>query len=79
LKTLREDGGLDVVYEECSEQEYKAGLAARGIPEFFQEDMAQNMRYISGYGFFGGMGLEQGHEVSQFALHLATEAILILL
>ena len=71
VNVLREDGGLDVVYEQCSEKEYREGLAAIGVPKFFQEDMAQNMKYISSYGMFGGMSLEEGHEVSSYQLELA--------
>jgi len=45
------DADVDVVYEQCTNAEYRTSLAVRGLPDFFVEDMSQNMRYIAEYGF----------------------------
>ena len=61
---LREKAGVDVAYEQVSEEDYRKALEKKGLPEFFRDDLCENMKYASEYGFFGGMGLEAGHEVS---------------
>jgi hypothetical protein len=61
---MREKAGLDVTYEQATEEDYRKALEAKGLPEVFRDEMCENMRYVSEYGFFGGVGLEAGHEVS---------------
>ena len=38
------------MYEQCTNTEYRTSLAV-SLPDFFVEDMSQNMRYIAEYGF----------------------------
>jgi hypothetical protein len=66
VRIIRDEGGLDVVFEQCSDAEYKAGLASKGLPDFFQEDMSENAKWIAEWGFYGGKEgvLEEGHQVS---------------
>lgn len=61
---MREKGGVDVTYEQVAEEDYRKAMGAKGLPEFFIDDMCENMKYVSEFGFFGGQGLEIGHEVS---------------
>ncbi|KAH8801515.1 hypothetical protein F5884DRAFT_685069 [Xylogone sp. PMI_703] len=63
VKILREDGGLDIVLEQCSTEEYKARLAAMGLPGFFQDDMVETMQYVTEYGYFPKGKIEVGHEI----------------
>lgn len=64
IEIMKSEGSLDVVFEQCSDEEFRAGLATAGLPEFMQQDMSDNMKYIAEYGFANGEGLEAGHEVS---------------
>jgi hypothetical protein len=66
---MREKGGVDVTYEQVTEEDYRKALEEKGLPEFFRDDMCENMKYASEYGFFGGVGLEAGHEVSDAMLN----------
>ena len=68
-----------MVFRQCGEEEYKEMLAARGLPPFLQVDMAENMRFVVKYGFFGGVGLEGGHEVWVYSLSSFCFLILCLL
>ncbi|CZR56703.1 related to nitrogen metabolic regulation protein nmr [Phialocephala subalpina] len=65
---LRDVGGLDVKAAQVSEVEYRGILAAVGFPEFLQDDMVSNMKYIEEYGFFGGEDVKRDH-------HLLTEPL----
>ncbi|KAL2062732.1 hypothetical protein VTL71DRAFT_5804 [Oculimacula yallundae] len=56
-------GGLDVVAEQCSYDEYKDMLKAFGLPEFVADDMSENMKFIEDYGFFGGAKVEEDHSI----------------
>ncbi|KAH7389057.1 hypothetical protein BKA64DRAFT_604648 [Cadophora sp. MPI-SDFR-AT-0126] len=56
-------GGLDIVAEKCTYEEYKGMLVAFGLPEFVADDMMENMRYFEEYGFFGGGKVEDDHSI----------------
>jgi hypothetical protein len=59
VSILKNVGGLDVLkHEECSEEDYKKRMAALGAPDFFVEDMAENVKFIHQFGFFGGLKLD---------------------
>jgi len=60
---LKETAGLDVAVEQCSDEDYRKGLAAVGYPEFMQDDLSDIMSFIKEYGFYGGVGFEADHEV----------------
>lgn len=70
VRIMRDVGGLDVVSEEITHGEYRKSLAMRGVPDFFIDDMSDNMRYIQTYGFFNGKSLDGGHEVSRSRLQV---------
>jgi hypothetical protein len=54
--------GVDVSLKVISQEDFKAGLAAKGAPEFFQEDLVQVISFGVEFGFFEE-GVEGGHEV----------------
>jgi len=56
-------GGLDVEFEQCTDEAFRKSLAGVGAPEFLQEDMSQNMKYVQEYGFFQ-QDLEDSQKVS---------------
>jgi hypothetical protein len=43
---------------------FKGILAAAGTPEESAEELLQNMRLMSEYGYYGGADLKESHEVS---------------
>ncbi|KAL5341026.1 nmrA family transcriptional regulator [Aspergillus crustosus] len=43
--------GVDVKFQTVEKEEFKAGLAAVGLPEFFQEDVAQVLQFAGDHGF----------------------------
>ncbi|KAE9364578.1 NAD(P)-binding protein [Stipitochalara longipes BDJ] len=63
VKVLREVGGLDVVVEQIDEQEYRTQMAAMGAPEFYVDDMVDNIRFVETYGFFSERAAEEGREL----------------
>jgi uncharacterized protein YbjT (DUF2867 family) len=60
---IKKVGGLDVSYEQCTDEAFRKSLAGVGAPEFLQEDMSQNAKYFQEYGFFQ-QDLEDSHKVS---------------
>jgi hypothetical protein len=60
---IKKVGRLDVSYEQCTDEAFRKSLADVGAPEFLQEDMSQNVKYIQEYGFFQ-QDLEDSHKVS---------------
>jgi hypothetical protein len=54
--------GVNVSLKVISQEDFKAGLAAKGAPEFFQEDLVQVISFGVEFGFFEE-GIEGGHEV----------------
>ena len=55
--------GINAIYQTVDQQVFKAGLASKGLPEFFQEGLTQVVQFVEEYGFFGGEGIEEGHQV----------------
>jgi hypothetical protein len=66
VKVLKEVGGLDVVVEQIDDAEYRKQMAAKGAPDFFIDDMSDNMKFMQAYGFFSEKQSEEGREVSLF-------------
>jgi hypothetical protein len=60
---IKKVGRLDVSYEQCTDEAFRKSLADVGAPEFLQEDMSQNVKYIQEYGYFQ-QDLEDSHKVS---------------
>jgi hypothetical protein len=71
VKALKEVGGLDVVAEEIDDATYRKNLAAAGAPDFFIEDMSDNMKFMQTYGYFSEKQAEEGREVSHSILEFA--------
>jgi hypothetical protein len=61
LEILKQNG-VDVSLKVISQEDFKAGLVAKGAPEFFQEDLVQVISFGVEFGFFEE-GIEGGHEV----------------
>jgi hypothetical protein len=61
---LLKKAGVDVTFEQTTFDDYRKMLEAHGLPEFFRDDMCDNMKYCAEYGLFGGGGLDAGHAVS---------------
>jgi hypothetical protein len=70
VRIMRDVGGLDVMSEEITDEEYRKSLVMRGVPDFFINDMSDNMRYIQTHRFFSGKSLGGGHEVSRSRLQI---------
>ncbi|RDW82995.1 hypothetical protein BP5796_04486 [Coleophoma crateriformis] len=60
--TVLKELGLDVVYEEVDDLAFRRALEARGLPAFIAEDVCQNCMFVNEFGYFGGEGLEVGHQ-----------------
>ncbi|TVY35698.1 NmrA-like family domain-containing protein [Lachnellula occidentalis] len=59
VSILRNVGDVDIsLPANYTEDDFKRRLAAVGVPGFFQEDLAENMKYIHEFGFFGGRKLD---------------------
>lgn len=66
IRVMNEKGGIKVTLEQCSEDEYKKALEEKGLPDFFRDDMSENMQFVAEFGFFSDSELDTGHEVSGF-------------
>ncbi|KAK0124013.1 hypothetical protein ONS95_009000 [Cadophora gregata] len=62
-KIMAAIGGVDVVDDTCTYEEYQKMLMGFGLPEFVAADMTENMKYFTEYGFFGGQNVEDDHSV----------------
>jgi hypothetical protein len=70
VRVLKEAGGLDVVVEQIDDAEYRRQMAAKGAPDFFIDDMSDNMKFMQTYGFFSEKQSGEGREVSEFLIFL---------
>ncbi|KAL4861882.1 hypothetical protein BDV12DRAFT_179698 [Aspergillus spectabilis] len=56
--------GVKVTFQALEKDDFKAGMAAYGLPEFFQEDVAQVLQFGAEYGLFaGGRGVEEAQQL----------------
>ncbi|GIJ91410.1 hypothetical protein Asppvi_010375 [Aspergillus pseudoviridinutans] len=55
--------GLNVDFQAIDQKTFKDSIAARGWPDFLQEDVVQVFQYATEYGYFQGEGIEQAHEL----------------
>ncbi|RHZ52834.1 NmrA/HSCARG family protein [Aspergillus thermomutatus] len=55
--------GLNVEFQAIDQKTFKASLAARGWPDFLQEDLVQVIQYAAEYGYFQDERIEQAHEL----------------
>ncbi|TVY41185.1 NmrA-like family domain-containing protein [Lachnellula subtilissima] len=59
VSILKKVGGVDIsLPADYTEDNFKKRLTAHGVPEFFQEDLVENMKFIHEFGFFGGLKLD---------------------
>ncbi|KAL2839353.1 nmrA family transcriptional regulator [Aspergillus pseudoustus] len=61
LATLKKFG-IEASFKALDHATFKAGLASKGAPEFFQEDLVQVIQFGVEYGFFE-TGIEEGHKL----------------
>ncbi|KAE8137820.1 hypothetical protein BDV38DRAFT_282749 [Aspergillus pseudotamarii] len=52
------EAGKDAKFNQLSHEAFKGIMAATGAPEIIQEEMLQNMRLLSEFGYYGGDALE---------------------
>lgn len=64
LTRILQQQGLRVNLHPIDMQTFKAGLAAKGLPENFQTTMQHVVEYIVEYGYFHGEDIDQALEVS---------------
>lgn len=65
FKEVKPEAGKGAQAIEISHEEYKAGLAQAGLPDFVQEELLQNMRLLDEYGYYGGAPLDESHSVRE--------------
>ncbi|KAL3483188.1 nmrA family transcriptional regulator [Aspergillus germanicus] len=71
---ILERNGVDVSLKVISHEDFKAGLAAKGVPEFFQEDLVQVIAFGVEFGFFEE-GIDRGHELLNEPLTTLEESL----
>jgi hypothetical protein len=64
ITQILQQQGLRVNLHPIDLQTFKAGLAAKGLPESFQTTMQHVLGYIVEYGYFHGENIDQALEVS---------------
>lgn len=64
VKILQEKGGLDVEFVQALEGQYRAALGSKGFPDWLQDDLLANLKYIEEYGYYGGEDFVKGKDVS---------------
>lgn len=68
ITQILQQQGLRVNLHLIDMQTFKAGLAAKGLPESFQTTMQHVVEYIVEYGYFHGESIDQALEVSVHGL-----------
>jgi len=64
-------GGVDIsLPASYTEGDFKNRLTALGVPEFFQEDLVENMNFIHEFGYFGGLKLDNDVRLIQIHVQL---------
>ncbi|KAJ0425048.1 nmrA family transcriptional regulator [Aspergillus carlsbadensis] len=71
---ILQKNGVDVNLKVIPQEAFKAGLAAKGAPEFFQEDLVQVISFGDEFGFFED-GIEGGHELVNEPLTTLEESL----
>ncbi|PYH83275.1 nmrA family transcriptional regulator [Aspergillus uvarum CBS 121591] len=66
--------GRSVGFQTVPKETFKAALASRGLPEFFQEDLCQVLQYIEEYGYFHNGTVEEAREIASEPLISLEEA-----
>lgn len=63
IVTVAKGMGMDISFQPVDKEAFKAGMAAKGFPDFVCEGVSQVAQYIHEYGYFGGAGFEESHKV----------------
>lgn len=59
VSILKKAGHVDIsLPANYTEEDFKKRLTTLGVPEFFQEDLVENIKWIDEFGFFGGLKLD---------------------
>ncbi|KAL4779774.1 nmrA family transcriptional regulator [Aspergillus varians] len=74
VETIKANG-VDVTFQALDMQTFKSGLAAHGMPEFYQEDLWQVIQFAVEYGFYGGKGFEEEHQLLKEPLTTLEESL----
>ncbi|KAF7593224.1 hypothetical protein BBP40_011765 [Aspergillus hancockii] len=54
---------VHVTLQSIDKDTFKAGLASQGLPEFFQEDLAQLLQFWEAFGYYGGGEIEEAKKL----------------
>ena len=65
---MKPEAGKGAQAVEIGHDVFKAGLGKAGVGEAVQEELLQNFRLLSEFGYFGGEGLEESHKVCLFGI-----------
>ncbi|TAQ83308.1 hypothetical protein B7494_g8371 [Chlorociboria aeruginascens] len=76
ILNIFKDLGINVIFQGVDQETFKAGLASKGLPSFFQEDMTQNIQFIEEYGYFNGGQIEEGHKMEEEPTQPATQIVM---
>lgn len=66
FKELFPSDAKDAGYTQITHDVFKGAMASTGAPEVIQEEMLQNMRLLSEFGYYGGDTLDFSLGVSHF-------------
>ena len=69
FKELKPEAGKDAVAMVVPDDVFKGFWAEFGMPETIQEEMLQNMKLMSEYGYYAGEDLMESHSVSRTTQH----------
>ncbi|KAM0326582.1 hypothetical protein ACHAQA_006451 [Verticillium albo-atrum] len=62
FKKIFPKAGATTNFVEVPHEVYKGILTGQGFPDFAAEELLQNMRLLSEFGYFGGASLDESHE-----------------
>jgi len=63
FKEVFPEAGKETKAVELPHEVFKGNLAKAGLPEESQEELLQNMRLMSEFGYYGGAKLDESHEI----------------
>lgn len=63
FKELYPKAGANAKVVQPSKDEYKAALAAAGMPPKAQEELYENMAFMNEFGYYGKSSLEESHSI----------------
>jgi uncharacterized protein YbjT (DUF2867 family) len=63
FKRVFPEAGKTASYQQLSEEEYKAALMGKGMPEFIAQELLENMLLLDQFGYYGGESLDETHAI----------------